>query len=126
MAWSAAAGATTDTGILTPLEATSFEEFMAVLNASRRRAFGSGEDEGPVEVAPPPKKKAKANNPAPKKTPARPAKEQVLLRIIEDVPPFVGLDVTYHLRKQDIVSLPPELARVLMDKGTAAEIRPKI
>ena len=125
MAWSTAAGATTDTGVLTPLEAESFEEFMIVLDASRRRAFGTGEDTGPPEAASK-VAKVKTNNPAPKKPPGRPAKEQVLLRILEDVPPFVGVDVTYRLRKQDIVSLPPELAKLLTEKGTAEEIHPKI
>lgn len=124
MAWSAAAGATTDTDVLTPLEAESFEELMVVLDASRRRVFGKGE-EGPAE-APRKPAKAKADNPAPKKAPSHPAKNQVLLRILKDVPPFVGLDVTYRLRKQDVVSLPPELAQVLTKKGTAEEIHPKI
>ncbi len=124
MAWSAAAGATTDTGVLTPLEAESFEELMVVLDASRRRVFGKGEV-GPAK-APPQPAKAKADNPAPKQAPTHPAKDQVLLRILEDVPPFVGLDVTYRLRKQDVVSLPPDLAQVLTEKGTAEEIHPKI
>lgn len=125
MAWSTAAGATTDTDVLTPPEAESFDEFMAALNASRRRLLGKGEDREPAETPPRPAK-AKADNPAPKKAPARPAKEQVLLRILKDVPPFVGLDVTYRLREQDVVSLPPDLAQVLTGKGTAEEIHPKI
>ena len=125
MAWSTAAGATTDTGVLTPLETKSFEELMRVLDASRRRAFGTGEDTGPAEASPEPAK-AKPDSPTPEKAPGRPAKEQVLLRILEDIPPFVGVDVTYRLRKQDVVSLPPELAQVLTKKGTAEEIRPKI
>jgi DNA replication factor GINS len=124
MAWSAAAGATTDIAILTPLETKSFDDLMAVLDASRRRAFGEGESV--AEKAPPKPAKAKADNPKPKKPPARPARQQVLLRVLEDVPPFAGLDVTYHLRKQDVVSLPPKLAKVLTKKGTAEEIHPRI
>ncbi|MFQ6013136.1 MAG: hypothetical protein ACE5LS_05780 [Thermoplasmata archaeon] len=125
MAWSAAAGATTDTGVLTPLEARSFEDLMAVLDASRRRAFREGEEIAPEE-APPEPTQAEADNPAPKRATARPAKDQVLLRILKDVPAFAGLDVTYRLRKEDVVSLPPDLAKVLMKKGKAEEIHPRI
>lgn len=128
LAASAASGAQVDIAPLTPLEEASFRAVLGLLHEGRQRAFGL--------AAEPPKAPEPAANPsatkpekAAKKAPAenpRPPKPLVLLRILEDIPPFLGVDATYRLQKEDVVSLPPEVAKVLLDQGKAQEIHPRL
>lgn len=46
-------------------------------------------------------------------------RDLVLVRILEDIPPFAGVDRTYCLRKEDVVTLPKAIASVLTQKGKA-------
>lgn len=47
-----------------------------------------------------------------------------ILRIVEDIPPFVGTDNnTYMLHHKDIVSLPEDMAKMLLDKKVAVRIK---
>lgn len=49
-----------------------------------------------------------------------PAKRDlVVVHILEDIPPFAGIDVTYRLRREDVVSLPRAIGKVLVDRGKA-------
>jgi hypothetical protein len=66
--------------------------------------------------APPP---AKAAAPA-----ARQSDKAVLvLRILEDVPPFEGEDSrVYHLKREDVVSLPRNFAQILVRRKKAVEL----
>ena len=43
----------------------------------------------------------------------------VLLHILEDVPPFAGPDGTLRLKKEDLVTLPAQMAKVLVERGKA-------
>lgn len=43
----------------------------------------------------------------------------VLLHILEDVPPFAGPDGTLRLKKEDLVTLPSQMAKVLVERGKA-------
>ena len=46
-----------------------------------------------------------------------------IVRILEDIPSFVGLNKkTYHLKKGDIVSLPPDIYEALIKKNVAKDI----
>lgn len=47
-----------------------------------------------------------------------------LLRIVEDLPEFAGPERTYHLIKEDVVTLPSSLAELLVNDGKAVAIRP--
>ena len=49
-------------------------------------------------------------------------KDHVLVHVLEDLPPFAGLDTTYHLKKEDVVTLPKTLAEVLVSRGKARVI----
>lgn len=128
MACSAASGASVDTSPLTPLEEECFKAVLEVLQRGRERAFGLqvAEEEAPPEA----EEEAPTETPreeVPKRRKARAeVKGKVLVRILEDIPPFLGLDVTYHLRKEDVVSLPEEVAKVLIGKGKAERIKPKL
>ena len=80
----------------------------------------------PAPTKPAPGREAAAAEPAferlavPSKPPARPeARDVVVVHVLEDIPPFAGLDVSYHLRKEDVVTLPRGIAKVLIDRGKA-------
>ncbi len=51
-----------------------------------------------------------------------PADELVLVRVLEDVPTFAGVDKDYRLRKEDIISLPRNIAKTLISHGKAVVI----
>ncbi len=46
----------------------------------------------------------------------------VLVRVLEDVPTFAGVDKDYKLRKEDIISLPRNIAKTLVSHGKAKVI----
>jgi DNA replication initiation complex subunit (GINS family) len=49
-----------------------------------------------------------------------------ILRIVEDIPSFVGTDnKTYTLHQKDIVSLPKDMAKMLLDKKVTIKINEK-
>ncbi len=125
MVTSAASGASVDTSPLTRLEERSFKALLEVLEGGRSRAFGMAveEEREAKEEAP---KETKKEVKRERKKPAKAVKEKTLVRILEDVPPFLGLDMTYKLRKEDVVTLPDEVAKVLISKGKAERIRPKV
>lgn len=125
MAASAAAGADVDLSPLTPLEEESFRSLLDVLGQGRRRAFGLGEE----RIEAPPRAEAPKGEKKEKKggeTKRQPKKDQVLVRILEDIPAFLGIDATYELKKEDVVSLPQQVAKVLLDQGKAEVITPRL
>jgi len=50
------------------------------------------------------------------------AKDLLILRILEDIPPFAGPFGNYRLRREDVATLPTGLARALIKRGKAVEI----
>lgn len=52
----------------------------------------------------------------------RPGKDTILLRILEDIPPFAGPSGTFKLGKEDIVTLPASIGKGLVKRGKAVEI----
>ena len=49
--------------------------------------------------------------------------EIILVRILEDLPAFAGTDKNYQLAKEDIISLPRNIADILVKHNKAIEIR---
>jgi DNA replication factor GINS len=47
----------------------------------------------------------------------------VLLRILEDIPPFAASDRNYNLKKEDVVSLPPAIAKTLIARKKAVGVQ---
>lgn len=45
------------------------------------------------------------------------ADESIIVHVLEDIPNFVGVDHTYDLRKDDMVTLPSQFANLLSSKG---------
>ena len=50
--------------------------------------------------------------------------ETMVLRVLEDLPPFVGPDRDYELHKEDIVTLPTSMALALINSQKAVAINP--
>jgi DNA replication factor GINS len=50
------------------------------------------------------------------------AKELLVLRILEDIPPFAGPFGNYKLRREDVATLPTGIAKALIKRGKAVEI----
>ncbi len=132
LAASAASGATVDMEALTPEERASFDAVLEVLQRGRRQALGGEETaEKAPEAAPearggPPREGSRKPSAKGGGRRQQEREEKLLVRILEDVPPFVGVDVTYELRKEDVVGLPKEVAEVLIGKGVAEAIRPRV
>lgn len=51
--------------------------------------------------------------------------DSVLLRVLEDLPPFVGPDRDYELHKEDIVTLPAPMALALINSNKAVAVNPQ-
>ncbi|KAA0009492.1 MAG: DNA replication complex GINS family protein [Thermoplasmata archaeon] len=52
-------------------------------------------------------------------------KEFLTIRILKDLPQFVGNDMKkYSLRKEDVISLPLDVAKILIEREAAEEIKP--
>src|SRR2546422_8403610 len=107
-----------------------FDNMVALLRKSRTDAFG-GSAFG-VEPAPPPATSTVVpakEKPAgmkvvraqeTRRAPVAPSlKDHVLVHVLEDVPPFAGIDTTYRLKKEDVVTLPKTIAQILVDRGKA-------
>jgi DNA replication initiation complex subunit (GINS family) len=132
LASSRASGAEVEVPNLTAQEHALFDGMVALLKKSRADAFG-----GPpfrAAPAPPAATAEKARAPAGEKpvgmkvvraedtrrTPTAPSlKDHVLVHVLEDLPPFAGIDTTYRLRKEDVVTLPKTIAQILVDRGKA-------
>ncbi len=50
-------------------------------------------------------------------------KDHVLVHVLEDLPPFAGIDTTYRLKKEDVVTLPKTIADILVGRGKARIIQ---
>jgi len=116
------------TGLATP-EAELFDRLLATLSQAREVAFGAPPAPAlapPPSTPPAPAPAAAGATPAPafqrladpprKIAPPAP-KDLVVVHVLEDVPAFAGIDAQYTLKKEDVVTLPRALAKVLMDRG---------
>jgi DNA replication initiation complex subunit (GINS family) len=50
--------------------------------------------------------------------------DQILVRVLEDIPPFAGPERDYVLSKEDVVLLPSVIARALVSRRKAVEVMP--
>lgn len=121
-------------------ERALFENMVAVLVRARAEAFGGspfGAEPGPgastaSKSAPAPAGAGKeASEPMKvvrsedtKRIRVAPSlKDHVLVHVLEDLPPFAGIDTTYHLKKEDVVTLPKTIAQILVDRGKARVVQ---
>jgi len=119
-------------GLATP-EAELFDRLVGLLKQAREVAFGAAmaPAPGPATATPsPPPPVPAAASPAAPPTPvfqrlaeppkkiAPPApKDLVVVHVLEDIPSFAGIDAKYTLKKEDVVTLPRAIAKVLIDRG---------
>jgi len=117
------AGDNPDTGNLTPDELILFSSLTSVFGA-HKDSNADFEELGPRFLQPsdvvqlpdaPPKEacEAKLEATAGAGTP----EDLVLVRVLEDVPTFAGVDRDYKLRKEDVVSIPKNIAGTLISHG---------
>lgn len=86
----------------------------------------------PVAPAPEPvqsePRRSTVTEPAPEPAPVQPMESDelrpVLIRVLEDLPEFVGPDRDYKLLREDLVMLPKVLADVLINSEKAMAVRP--
>ena len=117
------AGDNPDTGNLTPDELVLLSSMTSVLGA-HKDSNADFEEIGPkytpptdvVELPAVPSKSAceAGRSETGEETPAD---ELLLVRVLEDVPTFAGVDRDYKLRKEDIVSLPSGIVKTLESHG---------
>lgn len=131
LASSRASGADVEVPNLPTQERVLFENLVALLKRSREEAFG-GSPFGREAAAPPVAAAPASPTPTPaevrtiraeetrKPVAAAPSlKDHVVVHVLEDLPPFAGLDTTYRLKKEDVVTLPKTIAQILVDRGKA-------
>ncbi len=133
LASSRASGAEVEVPNLPAQERGLFDGMVALLGKSRADAFGRSHLAAPAE---PPMAQSSTPRPeAGKKEPERmkvvraeetkrvavppSLKDHVLVHVLEDLPPFAGIDTTYRLKKEDVVTLPKTIAEILVGRGKA-------
>lgn len=136
LASSKASGAEVEVLTLPRQDRALFVAMVALLKQSRSDAFGGspfGTESGPASSEAPatttepaaPERKAPAGmkvltSEETKKPKVAPSlKDHVLVHVLDDLPPFAGLDTTYHLKKEDVVTLPKTIAEILVSRGKA-------
>jgi DNA replication initiation complex subunit (GINS family) len=133
LASSRASGGDVEMHILPRQERVLFDQMVALLTSSRLDAFG-GSPFGSEAAAPAATEEASPSSPTkraasgmkvltseetkrPRVAPS--LQDHLIVHVLEDLPPFAGLDTTYHLRKEDVVTLPRTLAEILVSRGKA-------
>lgn len=120
------AGDSPDTGNLTADELVLFSNLVSVLGA-HKDSKADFEELGPRFTTPkdvaelpgaPAEKVCEAKAEASEES----GEELVLVRVLEDVPTFAGVDKEYKLRKEDVISLPKAIANALVSHGKATVI----
>jgi len=129
MAMTAAFGSEPRLDNATPEETGAFNTLKAFFleHCKKTMSVECGAVESPKEVSQAPPKDVQ---PAPvqEKPDAEPPKEQlkseiILVRILEDLPAFAGTDKNYRLAKEDVISLPRNIADILLKHNKAIEVR---
>ncbi|TET89478.1 MAG: DNA replication complex GINS family protein [Methanomassiliicoccales archaeon] len=120
MASARVGGTDVDTKVLTKNEKVLFEKLVDDLKDAREEVFSGDrtvtekkEKKAPeveTQKKPPPKEEAKKQE----------AEEDLaVVQALEDIPPFAGIDVTYELKKEEVVTLPKKVAKILTESGKA-------
>ncbi len=118
------AGDNPDTSNLTPDELVLFASLTSVLGA-HKDSKADFEELGPRFTQPkdvselPEAPDHKVCDERKKEAGESSAENLVLVRVLEDVPTFAGVDKDYKLRKEDIISLPMNIAKTLVSHGKA-------
>src|SRR5467141_2300972 len=137
LASSRASGADVEVPNLPTQERVLFDEVVALLKKARADAFGGSpfgterspptpadETEAPATQKKEPERMKVVRAADTKRVVVPPSlKDHVLVHVLEDLPPFAGIDTTYRLKKEDVVTLPKTVAQILVDRGKARIIQ---
>ncbi len=109
-------------------ERALFDELVILLKRTREAAF-AGSPHGSKPGPSPPMPGHPGTRPSTEhvvkaeeaKRPRAPPslKDHVVVHVLEDIPPFAGIDTTYRLKKEDVITLPKTIAQILMERGKA-------
>ena len=124
LAQSKASGVEVEPEGMTTQDAVLFERLLTVMNDLRGVVFfdgkiPAGHPQPPQQVE---EKGPESGGAPPQKEPRQEGRKSATIYVTEDIPPFAGLEVTYKLMREDIVSLPEEVAEVLVKRGKARRI----
>lgn len=121
MASAKVGGTEVDTKVLTKNEKALFEKLVENLKGAREGIFSHVKSPSKKEK-PKPKEEKKPEEPASPKKETEPEESEeslAVIQVLEDIPPFAGIDVTYELKKEEVVTLPMKVARILSESGKA-------
>jgi len=52
------------------------------------------------------------------------ADTRIVVRVLQDIPQFVGHNMKkYGLKEKDVATLPPDIAKILIERGVAEKIK---
>ena len=120
MASAKVGGTEVDAKVLTKGEKVLFERLVEELKGAREQIFQGSAPSPKKKEKPKPKTEKKAEEPAPpkkKEKPKEPEESLAVIQVLEDIPPFAGIDVTYELKKEEVVTLPMKVAKILSESG---------
>jgi DNA replication factor GINS len=139
LAFSAVEGGALSDKLLTPEELSFAKHVQVLVEGTRATAFREGAPKAapppaaaPSPAAAAPVRQAPSPPPPPPQKAAAPtieiaAPSVMLLRILDDVPPFEGENNhVYRLKREDVITLPRDLAQILLrrKKAVVLEVPP--
>lgn len=108
-------GGTPDLRNLLEIEKKLYDSLIEQITVSRREIF--------EEPSAPPPKKQPVPPPSVEHSTSEP-NTNLIVRVVEDTPEFVGTDMkTYSLRKEDVLTLPKEMSDPLLKKGVVQQVK---
>lgn len=128
----AARGSAQDTTNMLRQEQELYEALINVLRDTKRRVLHGRAAAPAPKAAPPPEPvqpqgapvlHTQAPSPQPQQAAPLPEGGRVLVRVLEDIGSFAASDLrTYHVRREEVLSLPADTARILILRGKAVEV----
>ncbi|UCE81245.1 MAG: DNA replication complex GINS family protein [Methanobacteriota archaeon] len=118
------AGDSPETANLTPDELVLYSSLVSVLGA-HRDSNADIDDSGPrfsnpkdvVQLPEASQTDSVSGNGGASETDEGKSTPLVLVRVLEDIPTFAGVDKDYTLRREDVITLPKEIAETLASHG---------
>jgi DNA replication initiation complex subunit (GINS family) len=129
-AFQASAGGAKDVGNILPEERALFDGLVKLLRDHRTQAAPFLDPYGPTPPTPRPAAAGPAPSvsnppsPSPPSSPPRAARSLVFVRVLKDGRPIEVGGETIDLRREDILSLTPETAKILIESQIAERVRP--
>jgi len=125
-ALSAARGGDHTPKFMTNQEKIFYENLLKILHEHRNVIFEGGKTQRASEEKNE-KQEVHANSSEPakgKEIKSNEKNDDKIIRVLKDIPPFIGSDMkNYSLKKEDVIYMPKETAEILIKRKAADEIR---